>query len=294
MTLFADSYAMPDLAVLRADGYGGVVRYATHGPNCITVAEAQTERAAGFEVLLVFEDLATNALGGYTQGETDARFANSVADSIGYPAGCPIFYAVDFDAQSGQLAVIEDYFAGVLSVRARPSGPYGSVTVVNAVMQAGLGTYAWQTLAWSGGQVTNRAVLYQSTPGTAWDTDEQLGFIPAWGAAPTTPPSPPKGPSVAQLARPIIAIVGRPQNDGYWIVAQDGGVFNFGAAPDLGSEAKLELQPGHLVVDAKCTATGEGLWLAASDGEGVYCLGDATFHGNLSGLVTPSSQPIEA
>lgn len=296
MTVFADCYGPPDIAQVRADGFGGLVRYTSHqAGKCITVTEAQQERAAGLELLLVFEDSATNALGGYPQGTTDARFANSVADSVGYPAGCPIFYAVDFPATPNQIPTVEDYFAGVLAVRARPSGVYGGITTVNTVMAAGLATYAWQTLAWSNGEISGRAVLYQSAVGQVFDTDEQLGFVPAWGATPQPAPRPRSHPAMPQLVRPIIAIVARPQNDGYWQVAQDGGVFAFGEAPGFpDNPVPGTLAPGHLIVDAFATPTGKGLTLTGSDG-GVFNLGDSIFHGSIpEDHIAPSAQPISA
>lgn len=36
------------------------------------------------------------------------------------------------------------------------------------------------------------------------------------------------------LNAPITGIAARPQGDGYWLVARDGGVFTFGAAAFLG------------------------------------------------------------
>lgn len=103
-------------------------------------------------------------------------------------------------------------------------------------------------------------------------------------------------PALPALARPSCAIVMRPQNDGYWQVCQDGGIFAFGDAPAFGSNDPLpadQLQPGHLVTAAAGTASGNGLILNASDG-GAFTFGDAVYRGSLSQLVSPSPQPLEA
>jgi Cu/Zn superoxide dismutase len=68
---------------------------------------------------------------------------------------------------------------------------------------------------------------------------------------------------------------------GYWLAAADGGVFNFGDAPFLGSAGGAKLNKP--VVGMAATASGDGYWLVASDG-GVFNFGDATFRGSTGGI----------
>ncbi len=68
---------------------------------------------------------------------------------------------------------------------------------------------------------------------------------------------------------------------GYWLVAADGGVFNFGDAPFVGSAAGAPLS--RPVVGLAPTPSGNGLWLVAADG-GVFTFGDAGFHGSTGGM----------
>ena len=68
---------------------------------------------------------------------------------------------------------------------------------------------------------------------------------------------------------------------GYWQVASDGGVFNYGNAGFYGSAGSLKLnQP---VVGMTTTQDQGGYWLVASDG-GVFNYGDATFYGSTGSI----------
>jgi predicted heme/steroid binding protein len=85
-------------------------------------------------------------------------------------------------------------------------------------------------------------------------------------------------------ARPAAQLVG---GEGYWLVASDGGVFNFGDAVFHGSTGGIKLnQP---IVGMAPTPFGNGYWLVASDG-GVFGFGDAVFHGSTGGIKL--NQPI--
>lgn len=80
------------------------------------------------------------------------------------------------------------------------------------------------------------------------------------------------------LNHPPKVIVTRPQGDGYWIVAWDGGVFNFGNAPFVGSLADTEAL--ERIISASAWPDGEGLLLMGEDG-GVFALGSAQFMGRV-------------
>ena len=85
----------------------------------------------------------------------------------------------------------------------------------------------------------------------------------------------------------ITAAAVLPGGGGYWEVAADGNVFNFGAAPALGGTGGVPLnQPVFAIAP---TPTGKGYFLATRDG-GVFAFGDALFHGSAASL--PLKQPI--
>lgn len=67
---------------------------------------------------------------------------------------------------------------------------------------------------------------------------------------------------------------------GYWIVADDGGVFAFGDAPFYGSAGGIKLAAP--VVGMAAASDDGGYALVADDG-GVFCYGDVTYRGGMAG-----------
>jgi hypothetical protein len=82
------------------------------------------------------------------------------------------------------------------------------------------------------------------------------------------------------LNQPIVGMAARPQNDGYWIVAADGGVFCFGHAQFHGS-AVAHFQTARCV-SLSVSTTGQGYALLFTDGA-VFTFGDAPFFGSAVG-----------
>ena len=68
-----------------------------------------------------------------------------------------------------------------------------------------------------------------------------------------------------------------PPYKGYWMVASDGGVFNFGTTHFFGSTGNVNLTKP--IVGIAATPRGDGYWLVASDG-GIFAFGRAAFHGS--------------
>lgn len=91
-----------------------------------------------------------------------------------------------------------------------------------------------------------------------------------------------------QLAAPIVALAPTANGSGYWLVADDGGIFSFGA-PFYGSLGGLRLAKP--IVGMAATPTGHGYWLVARDG-GVFAFGDAHFYGSMGGI--PLNAPVKA
>jgi hypothetical protein len=55
-----------------------------------------------------------------------------------------------------------------------------------------------------------------------------------------------------------------PDGQGYWLVAADGGIFNFGDAGFYGSTGNLRLD--RPVVGMAAAPNGDGYWLSTADG----------------------------
>lgn len=155
------AWARPDPAQIAARGYQFVCRYLSHDASKnISNPETQALITAGLAVVLVWETTAARAADGYDAGVIDAQEASRAAYSVGQPEDRPIYFAVDYDAPP---AAVADYFAGVVSVLGRGrTGVYASYRVVKALLDGAVVAYAWQTLAWSGGQVDSRVNLYQT------------------------------------------------------------------------------------------------------------------------------------
>jgi uncharacterized protein YkwD len=87
--------------------------------------------------------------------------------------------------------------------------------------------------------------------------------------------------ALSPIRRPITGMTSTPTGRGYWLVADDGGVFSFGDAHFYGSTGGIHLNKP--IVDIASTRDGRGYWLVASDG-GVFSFGDASFYGSTGGI----------
>jgi len=87
--------------------------------------------------------------------------------------------------------------------------------------------------------------------------------------------------ALSPIRRPITGMTSTPTGRGYWLVADDGGVFSFGDARFYGSTGGIHLN--RPVVDIASTHDGRGYWLVASDG-GVFSFGDASFYGSTGAI----------
>ncbi|GAC1590798.1 MAG: hypothetical protein NVS3B21_08700 [Acidimicrobiales bacterium] len=67
---------------------------------------------------------------------------------------------------------------------------------------------------------------------------------------------------------------------GLWLVAPDGGIFSYGAAPFFGSMGGKPLNAP--IVAMAATADAKGYWLVANDG-GIFAFGNAAFYGSMGG-----------
>lgn len=180
------SFTHPTPSAIRAAGYAGVLRYVSPTPQKnLSAPERDALWVARLGILLAWESTAARAsTGGRAGGEADGVTATQQADALGYPAGAPIFFAVDEDVT---WAAVSDYMAGVKAACPYDVRVYGSAAIVDAAWA----TYAmgWQTEAWSGTTVSEHACLYQraiptraiaGAPPGSYDEDVVLATLRWW------------------------------------------------------------------------------------------------------------------
>ena len=88
------------------------------------------------------------------------------------------------------------------------------------------------------------------------------------------------GPPPVRVNRPVVGLAVHPGGDGFWMVADDGGVLTSNA-PYHGSTGDIRLN--RPIVGMAPTTFGDGYWLVASDG-GIFSFGDAAFLGSTGDL----------
>lgn len=136
----------------------------------LTPSESRALKRLGIDRVVVWETTAQRATAGHAAGRADARAALHMATQCGMPHNRPIYFAVDFDSDGGQ---VYDYFDGVKSVLGlRRTGCYGGVRVIRALFSTSRIAYGWQTYAWSAGEWDKRAQLQQyDNSNNAYDKD---------------------------------------------------------------------------------------------------------------------------
>ena len=159
-------HSTADLApALAAAGVQCVIRYynrqntARFPHKKLTAAEADILSGSGISLAVVFQQNNRDLEDfGAANGATDAARALSDATAVGQPAGSAIYFAVDSDfLRPSELQAIGDYFAAVHAAFAQAPtsyriGVYGSGTVAQALLDAGLVDLVWlaAALGWSG------------------------------------------------------------------------------------------------------------------------------------------------
>lgn len=218
------TFPHPSPGTIKAAGFSFVMRYASpaaandaNGKNLLK-AELTGLLAAGLEVGLVFEYAAQQMLGGRAQGVKDAQHSDAVCKGLGVP-GLPVYFAADWDVAESQQAAVNAYLDGCASVigKAR-TGIYGGYYPVKRALDGGHASWAWQTLAWSGGQWDSRANIRQhlgvSVGGASCDLNDSMtadfGQWPRPPATvpPVTPPAQeyPVPASLAVSVRPLVTV----------------------------------------------------------------------------------------
>lgn len=198
------SWSRPGGAAIKAAGFTFAMRYVPYPGDSgkgLTLEEIADLHGHGISIALVFESTAGRALEGYSAGTMDAQTCMTATRVLGLP-DMPFYFAVDFNATSGQLVGVDDYLSGAAAVLgADRVGVYGSYRVVEHCWDILSARWWWQTYAWSGGNRSAHAHVYQYSNGEtlnggAVDYNEAIdGYFGQW-PSPTPEPTPEEDPDM--------------------------------------------------------------------------------------------------
>jgi Domain of unknown function (DUF1906)/Putative peptidoglycan binding domain len=169
------------VALLNANQATFVLRYvndAVPGGKGIMAGEAAALQAAGIIIGALYETTGVDFTGGYDAGVTAGADALACMSARGAQAGAYCWFAIDTD--TGDYAATNSYLQGAKAATGSYIAQlYGSYGVVEAAYAAGLGDKHYQTYAWSAGQLSAHAALYQyqndvTVGGISMDRDRTL------------------------------------------------------------------------------------------------------------------------
>jgi len=146
---------------IKAAGYTFTCRYynVNDPDKSLTRPEALALSEVGLDIVTVWENGYPTAPDyfGMTKGIYDGEHAAREAQEVGQPAGTPIYFAVDFDAQVSDLENIDNYFRGVAQGLTNGGsqyaiGAYGSGRVLAHLQNHPHVNYFWLagSTGWSG------------------------------------------------------------------------------------------------------------------------------------------------
>jgi glycoside hydrolase-like protein len=185
---------------IRAAGYSGVINYvslsrpgASFGAKPITRPYAEQLTAAGLMIVSNYQygkpggTATSDFKRGFDGGVADARTASKLHTAAGGGQSAPIFFTIDEDINHDTWNTLAlKWFRGINSVLGvQRTGVYGGIDVCKwAAADGVIGTsrspghrWAWQTKAWSHGQIDPAAVLYQRVVSTASNPGPVVGGL---------------------------------------------------------------------------------------------------------------------
>lgn len=153
---------------VKAEGYDFAGRYlvppvGSLKEKALTRGEADTITAAGLKLLTVWETAPDRARGGAAAGAADGKQALECAQAIEMPGRGLIYFAVDYDAPTADLPVIEAYFRAARTwISEYEIGVYGPYRVIEYLARRNICRGYWQCAGWSGGQLSAYRDVYQA------------------------------------------------------------------------------------------------------------------------------------
>lgn len=152
----------------------------------LTPTEAQIINDAGMYIISFMERYSNRVAEGACSGTEDGKLGLQYAKEVLQPEGTPIYFCVDYDAQSCDYDAIEAYLrAADNEIIGYELGVYGSYTVVKEMYERGVCKKIAQTVAWSRGKRYENANFYQAqidvtVNSVGIDIDETNGDAGGW------------------------------------------------------------------------------------------------------------------
>ncbi|GAC1315147.1 MAG: hypothetical protein NVSMB12_09840 [Acidimicrobiales bacterium] len=163
---------------------------------------------------------------------------------------------------------------------------------VDEMLPAGLRVKPGDHVTWSGSFPIHTVTFPAGNASSSVDPFNAVCESASGPDTPATGPPPDGGcaggpPALEQVTDPAPHGPTSIRGGGYRLGAADGGVFDYGHAPYLGSASQFH--PAAPIVATVPTSDGQGYWQVGSDG-GIFTFGDAPFLG--SAATAPKTAPI--
>lgn len=149
------AYGRPGAQNILNAGFPGVLRYASRTTSKnLDLAEYQDYISKGVLTHIVYQDGIADHNGGTPAGSDNASRAKIQALNLGWDGhtGCIYFAPFDANETTATVPLTLAYFRGIRQVlNLENIGVYGDTDTINAVRQANLATYFWQSASTSFG-----------------------------------------------------------------------------------------------------------------------------------------------
>lgn len=149
------SGSRPGGLCLRLSGKQFAGRYFGAGGSWKHATRAEVDALTKMDVAIfsLVEGATQDANLGYSKGVEHARLGHNGALAAGMPSYRPLYFAVDWDASTAQLANVARYMDGAASVIGRDRvGAYGGYRTIDYLWSKGKASWFFQTYAWSYGK----------------------------------------------------------------------------------------------------------------------------------------------
>jgi Domain of unknown function (DUF1906) len=180
------SQGIMDYALYRSYGFRFAMRYIVPSipGKMIRHAEIISAGQHGVDLGFVYEKDGAGWRSGSATGTDDGIAARMALQSIDAPESCAAYFTIDAQVESSQMLTAIAYLdAAAQAVQPYRAGAYGQYDVIEHAWAYMPELFRWQTMAWSGGRVSDHADLLQvgHTVIGGIDADSDVAYTPRFG-----------------------------------------------------------------------------------------------------------------